>query len=174
MGDKKKSVISIVLAAIFDPERQRLLLLKRRKPPYVGYWGLPGGKLEPGETVPAAALREAEEETGLCAVFSRVAGVATETIRGTAALGDEAGEVRHHFVIFVVELLAQTVEFSASEEGELTWFDLKEIALPESRIIPTDRDLIGKLVLVESELRVAHYEIREKDDCAEPDYGVNW
>ena len=37
------------------------ILLMRRKD---GFWGLPGGKIEPGETAEEAAAREAEEETG--------------------------------------------------------------------------------------------------------------
>jgi hypothetical protein len=38
------------------------VLLMRRKD---GFWGLPGGKLEPGESAEDAAAREAEEETGV-------------------------------------------------------------------------------------------------------------
>lgn len=51
-----------VAAVIFDREKRRVLLLKRRDIPV---WVLPGGGLEPGEEPQDAALREAEEETGL-------------------------------------------------------------------------------------------------------------
>lgn len=43
----------------------RLLVVKRGKEPARGLWTLPGGRLEPGETLEAGALRELEEETGL-------------------------------------------------------------------------------------------------------------
>jgi len=43
----------------------RLLLIQRSKNPYRGYWAVPGGKVRWGETLAAAAVREAEEETGL-------------------------------------------------------------------------------------------------------------
>jgi 8-oxo-dGTP diphosphatase len=46
-------------------ESGRLLLIQRSKNPYRGCWAVPGGKVRWGETLTAAAAREAEEETGL-------------------------------------------------------------------------------------------------------------
>jgi len=43
----------------------RLLLVQRRREPEAGHWGLPGGKVDFGETVEAAVLRELEEELGV-------------------------------------------------------------------------------------------------------------
>ena len=42
-----------------------MLLIKRAKGALAGYWSLPGGHIEPGETARAAALREVKEETGI-------------------------------------------------------------------------------------------------------------
>ena len=42
-----------------------VLLITRRDDPFQGCLALPGGYIDPGETPVAAAIREAEEETGL-------------------------------------------------------------------------------------------------------------
>jgi 8-oxo-dGTP diphosphatase len=42
-----------------------VLLVQRGQGRLQGYWSLPGGHIEPGETVRAAALRETREETGV-------------------------------------------------------------------------------------------------------------
>ena len=53
----------------------RVLLIERAKPPLQGVWSLPGGHVEPGETVVAAAHRELREETGVEAELSHLAGL---------------------------------------------------------------------------------------------------
>ena len=44
---------------------EEVLLIRRAHPPLAGGWSLPGGKLEWGETLEAATLRELREETGV-------------------------------------------------------------------------------------------------------------
>ena len=44
---------------------EEVLLIRRGQPPRLGEWSLPGGRIEPGERVVEAALRELREETGV-------------------------------------------------------------------------------------------------------------
>ena len=44
---------------------EEVLLIRRGKPPRLGEWSLPGGRIEPGERAVDAALRELREETGV-------------------------------------------------------------------------------------------------------------
>lgn len=55
----------------FDPAN-RLLLVKRSVEPKRGFWSLPGGYMELGETPEETALRELREETGLIGRIDRI------------------------------------------------------------------------------------------------------
>ncbi|MBU0991139.1 MAG: NUDIX domain-containing protein [Proteobacteria bacterium] len=50
---------------IVTGQEKRVLLVKRNVEPQIGFWCLPGGFIELGETPEASALRELKEETGL-------------------------------------------------------------------------------------------------------------
>lgn len=54
-----------------------VLLVKRGVPPYRGRWALPGGFVTPKENLPAAALRELHEETGITDVAVHIEQLAT-------------------------------------------------------------------------------------------------
>ncbi len=52
-----------------------IVLIRRENPPYQGFYALPGGFVEVGETVEEAVRREAREETGLDIVPIKLVGV---------------------------------------------------------------------------------------------------
>ena len=59
----------------------KLVLVKRKNPPYQGCFALPGGFVEVGETVEAAVAREAKEETGLDVEIIKLQGVYSDPSR---------------------------------------------------------------------------------------------
>jgi 8-oxo-dGTP diphosphatase len=67
-------------AVVFDDEG-RLLLIKRKSPPFKGCYALPGGFVEVGETVEDAVRRELMEETGVTANSERLVGIYSEPAR---------------------------------------------------------------------------------------------
>ncbi|HEU0034127.1 MAG TPA: NUDIX hydrolase [Kofleriaceae bacterium] len=56
--------IIAVAAIVFDQNADRVLLVERGRAPGAGLWTVPGGKVEPGETLAQAVAREVLEETG--------------------------------------------------------------------------------------------------------------
>ena len=65
---------------VFDA-RGRVLLIRRKNEPFKGYYALPGGFVEIGETVEAACRRELNEETGIVAGAIRLVGVYSNPAR---------------------------------------------------------------------------------------------
>jgi 8-oxo-dGTP diphosphatase len=84
----------------------RLLMIRRGTDPGRGLWSLPGGRVEPGETPAAAAVREAREETGLAIEVGELLATvdvlddyvvhdfAATVVGGALHAGDDAAEVR--------------------------------------------------------------------------------
>ncbi len=75
----------------------RLLLVQRAKDPDALKWGFPGGHVELGETVHAAAARELMEETGVIAMPRRT------LLNLDIITHDAAGAVAFHFLLVAVQ-----------------------------------------------------------------------
>ena len=58
-----------------------IVLIKRDRPPFAGSYALPGGFVEVGETIEAAVVREAREETGLAIELLGLVGIYSNPAR---------------------------------------------------------------------------------------------
>jgi 8-oxo-dGTP diphosphatase len=119
-------------AVIIDAATSRVVLVRRGSPPLQGEWSLPGGAVELGETLRAAAEREALEETGLNVKAGEVLEVLDRIIPG------EGGAVQYHYVLIDFLCRCQGGELRAggdaddvawASEIELAEFKLEKIAV---------------------------------------------
>ena len=100
----------------------KVLLVKRGKPPAKGEWSLPGGGQELGETVEETARREVREETG-CEIGALSFLGAFDSIER-----DDQGEIRYHFTLVDFEADWVSGEPSPGEaEDDARFFSLDEI-----------------------------------------------
>ena len=91
---------------------ERVLLVRRAHPPLMGEWSLPGGRVEIGETLEAAVVREVNEETGLVVSVGPLI-EAFERIE----LADD-GRVVYHFV--VLDYLCRAQSGSVAPGSDVT------------------------------------------------------
>jgi ADP-ribose pyrophosphatase YjhB (NUDIX family) len=102
----------------------RLLMVLRGRPPAKGTWSLPGGRVEPGETMAAAALRETAEETGLAVGIGEVAGVV-----------ERIGEGFHYVIVdFWAEVPDRSVPAAAGDADAARLVPLSD--LPSLTLAP--------------------------------------
>ena len=95
-----------------------LLVVRRGRGPAAGEWSVPGGRVEAGETLAAAVVREVLEETGLEAVVDGFLG-------WVERIGAE-----HHFVIldFAVTVLDPTqAPVAGDDAAEVSWVPLADL-----------------------------------------------
>ena len=64
-------------ASVAIVQRERVLVVQEAKADCRGQWNLPGGHVDHGESIPAAAARELREETGLALPIAHLVGVYT-------------------------------------------------------------------------------------------------
>ena len=110
-----RSLVLAVSVALRDG--RRALLVKRGRPPSRGSWALPGGRVERGETLEAAARRELREETGL----------EVGPIRPLTSLNVEAAGTLYRIHVFLADY-AGGLARAADDADQLAWVEREQLA----------------------------------------------
>ncbi len=135
-----KPVTPLLTVDILIVQSEKLVLIRRRNPPYQGQWALPGGFVDVGETVEGAAVREANEETGLIVELQGLVGVFSDPDR----------DPRGHTVSICFAALGQGTPKASSDAQDVALFsldDLPPLAFDHLQIINTGRQKIRELML---------------------------
>jgi ADP-ribose pyrophosphatase YjhB (NUDIX family) len=120
--------------AIYNAEGQ-LLLVQRGRPPGKGTWGLPGGLVDVGETLAAAAEREVLEEVALTVAIGGLVTTFESIYR------DGEGKVEYHYV--VLEYWAHYLSGTAVAQDDaaaVAWVNADD--LPKYALTPRQLEVL--------------------------------
>lgn len=110
--------------AIIPFPDDRILLVKRDTVPFKGYWALPGGRMDSGETVQQTIVRECKEETGLDVGIVREIGEYVEK-----GVKDDV-DYEYYPTCFLVKVVGGEIKRQENEIQEIQLFRLKELPSP--------------------------------------------
>ncbi len=115
-----------------------LLMVRRGHGPGAGQWSVPGGRVERGETLAEAVVRELEEETGL-------EGLCGPFLGWVERLDDDA-----HFVImdFEVVVLSPDPPTAGSDAAEARWVPVWEV--PELNLVDGMAEFLSEHGVIET------------------------
>lgn len=136
-----KLTIPVVVAGILKSDK--ILLLRRARPPFKDLWSLPGGKIKFGEFADEAIRREVKEETSIELFSAKYVGIVCERV-----FKDHSVVASHMLCVFLCE--PQSKNLIGSEEGEVRWFGRQEVFLYADDIIPTDFLIMKEMILNDS------------------------
>jgi 8-oxo-dGTP diphosphatase len=99
-------------------DADRLLVVRRGHGPAAGNWSVPGGRVERGETLAEAVVRELAEETGLEAVCDELVGWV-----------ERIGPDDHYVILdFRVTVLSSDEPAAGDDAAEAAWVPLEQVA----------------------------------------------
>lgn len=116
---KSAPVPAIGVGAIVFNRHRQVLMIRRNQAPAFGLWSVPGGKLEPGESLTDACRREISEETGLEIQPVAIVAVVERRIED------------FHYV--VIDFLAQLIDdendrpVAQTDVSDVRWLELEHL-----------------------------------------------
>lgn len=116
----KPSVTVDTIIFALEQGEIKILLIKRKYPPFAGKWAIPGGFVEQNEALPLAAARELEEETGLKNI----------PLTQFYTFGDPGRDPRGHTVTITYNTFLADIPkgvAGADDADEAQWFSIKSL-----------------------------------------------
>ncbi len=138
-------VPTLGISGIVFNQQKQILLIRRNQPPAMGFWSIPGGKLEAGESLTEACQREIKEETGLHTEVKNIVAVVERRVEGF-----------HYVIIDYLALLADEEHIqpiAQTDVSEARWISLEHLG---------DYDLVEGL----AEIILRAYEVYNGDYIA--------
>jgi 8-oxo-dGTP diphosphatase len=142
--EKPAVTVDIAICSVIDDEI-KVLLIKRRYPPFRDYWALPGGfvDINKKETLEQAAIRELEEETG----------ITNSNVGQLKAYGDPDRDPRMRIITIAFYALIPYNEITSNKKEtyddakEKKWFSLRNppnMAFDHANIL---KDLLSNIMI---------------------------
>ncbi len=114
-------------------EGDRVLLVRRGRPPGQGKWSIPGGLVHLGERLEEAVIREVEEECGLKIRLLGLCGVLDRIICAEGSDSESSARIRYHYVLIdYVAVPAGGSVRAGSDAAEARWVPIAELSQYET------------------------------------------
>lgn len=132
-GVAGRDYIGVSVGALIIDEKQRVLLLKRKKTPESGCWSIPGGMVEYNEKIESALIREVREELGVNIKIIKFLCVIDNLIEV-----DLFHTISLSYIVDIIDGELRNME--KEKHSEIKWFELN--GLPMNLTVPTRATLI--------------------------------
>ena len=106
-----------IVAQVYVKKDHKILMVQENKEGIKGKWNMPAGKLEDGETIIEAAIREVKEETNI-----------NVAIKGLIAVQETVSSLGQLLILyFLGEYKSGTIKYDKQEISDVKWMSKKEI-----------------------------------------------
>ena len=106
-----------IVAQVYVKKDNKILMVQENKEGIKGKWDMPAGKLEDGESIIEAAIRETKEETNL-----------KVSIKGLIAIQETISSLGQLVILyFLGEYVSGTIKYDKKEISDVKWMSEKEI-----------------------------------------------
>lgn len=133
MNEKNRPVVEVAAGILLDAKDCYLLGQRPAGKPYAGYWEVPGGKIEAGETVFEALRRELQEELGI-------------DIQSSEELTVLEHDYPHAYVRLHVSIIREWSGSPSGCEGQaLSWQAISESSPSVQPLLPAAWPMLNQL-----------------------------